>query len=161
MVRAWPSLAIFEDGEAPFLRHWASRWSLLQAADSPLAGRVGVAPLPASCLAGQSLALSALSHYPDQAFRLVSFLAGYDQQVRWAQATGLLPALAAACRADPALGALVAALSTARPLPQTAAYPAISEAIYLQTNKLLAGDQDVDTTAAQIQQSIQAAIDQP
>jgi multiple sugar transport system substrate-binding protein len=161
------SLDAFERGEAVFLRHWASSWVSLGDGDSPLAGRVGVAPLPVPCLVEQGLALSAFSRYPDQAFRLMAFLAGVEGQVAWALATDELPALEAAYHdadlltLDPSLEALPEILSGARPRPQTPVYPAVSEAIYTEVNRMLAGEQDVETTAVQIQQRIEDAIGGP
>jgi ABC-type glycerol-3-phosphate transport system substrate-binding protein len=158
------SFQAFENGDAVFLRHWASTWARLQGEDSPLASRVGVAPLPASCLTGRSLALSTFSPNPDQAFRWMAFLAGYEGQVRWAAATGRLPAMEAAYHdagllaSAPWMEALATVISRARPLPQSAMYPALSEAIYSGVNRLLAGEQDIDTTAGQIQQDIEKAL---
>jgi multiple sugar transport system substrate-binding protein len=161
------SLDAFERGEAVFLRHWASSWASLRGGDSPLAGRVGLAPLPTSCLAEQGLALSAFSHYPDQAFRLMAFLTGAEGQVEWALATDELSALKAAYHdpdllaLEPSLEALPEILSAARPRPQTPVYPVVSEAIYTEVNRMLAGEQDVETTAMQIQERIEDATAGP
>jgi len=38
---------VFHNGKALFMRNWPYAWSLSQAADSPVKGKVGVAPLPA------------------------------------------------------------------------------------------------------------------
>ncbi len=160
------SLRAFENGEAAFLRTWSYAWNQLNAADSPAAGKAGVAPLPASCLAGQSLALSASSLHPGQAFRFMAFLVGYEQQVQLARQTGQRPTLAAAYRhqalaGDPFFSSLSAALAVAHPRPQTAAYPQVSEAISSEVNRMLAGQQDAVTTAANVQQRIEAVLPRP
>jgi multiple sugar transport system substrate-binding protein len=160
------SFRAFESGDAVLLRHWAGAWALLNKPEAPLAGRVGMAHLPASCLTGQSLALSAFSPHPDQAARWLAFLGSYEQQVQWALATGQLPALKTAyddadLRASaPSFEALAAALAVARPLPQIAAYPAASEAIYTEVNHLLVGEQDAETTAARIQSRLEEILGQ-
>ncbi|MEJ2211703.1 MAG: extracellular solute-binding protein, partial [Anaerolineae bacterium] len=58
------TLAAFEDSQTATMRNWFYAWDRLNAPGAPLAGRVALAPLPASCLGGQSLALSASSLYP-------------------------------------------------------------------------------------------------
>jgi multiple sugar transport system substrate-binding protein len=158
------ALAAFQGGDAALMRNWSYAWVLLNEDDSPLAGRVGVAPLPATCLTGQSLALSAYSLHPDQAFGFMAFLAAYDQQLQLALAARQLPAVEAVYR-DPALGdeapffaTLHAALSAARPRPRSAAYQDLSAAIYGEVNKMLAGEQDVATTAANAQRGIESAV---
>lgn len=160
------SLRTFQSGEAAFLRDRSYAWGRLNAADSPVAGRVGVAPLPASCLAGQSLALSAFSLHPDQAFRFMAFLVGYDRQVRLALQTGRPPALATAYQhqalaGDPFFASLPAALAVARPRPRMADFSQVSEAIYTEVNRMLAGQQDAAATAARVQGRIQAVLRGP
>jgi multiple sugar transport system substrate-binding protein len=123
-----------------------------------------VAPLPATCLTGQSLALSAHSLHPEQAFRFMAFLADYDQQLQLAFGADHPPAVEAVYR-DPALGddapffaTLHAALSAARPRPRSAAYQDLSAAIYGEVNKMLAGEQDVAATAVNAQRGIESAV---
>ena len=41
------SRTVFQNGDALFMRNWPYVWQLSQAQDSPLKGKVGVAPLPA------------------------------------------------------------------------------------------------------------------
>jgi multiple sugar transport system substrate-binding protein len=162
--REQTTLAAFQQGDAALMRNWFYAWALLNGEDSPLAGRVGVAPLPATCLAGQSLALSAYSLHPEQAFRFMAFLAAYDQQLQLGLGAGQPPAVEAVYR-DLALGddapffaALHAALSAARPRPRSVAYPDLSAAIYSEVNRMLAGEQDVAATAANAQRGIESAV---
>ena len=49
-------------------------------------------------------------------------------------------------------------LDQARPRPRSAVYPQISEAIYSEVNRMLAGEQDAGETAARIQERIEAAL---
>lgn len=160
------ALSAFQSGDAVFMRNWAYAWNRLVGADSPLAGQVGLAPLPASCLGGQSLALSAHSLHPEQAFRFMSFLVGANQQLLLARQANQTPSLASVylepelLAQDPAYAGLYAALSTSRPRPQSPAYLAISEAIFSETHTMLMGEQDVAAAVANIQRRIEAAIPQ-
>jgi len=158
------ALIAFQEGDTALMRNGSYAWAILNDDDSPLAGRVGVARLPATCLTGQSLALSAFSLHPEQAFRFMAFLAAYDQQLWLALGAGQPPALEAVYH-DRMLGndapfwdALHAALSDARPRPRSVAYQDLSAAIYDEVNKMLAGEQDVAATAANAQRGIESAV---
>jgi len=69
-------------GNAVFMRNWPYAWALLNAKDSPVAGKVEVAPLPkggikgmsASTLGGWQLAVSKYSKNPAVAADLVRYL---------------------------------------------------------------------------------------
>ena len=149
------------------MRNWFYAWDQLNAPGAPLAGLVAIAPLPASCLGGQSLALSASSLHTDQAFRFMAFLTGDEQQIQLGRMRSQSPARLTVysneelLEARPALRSFYDAVVLAQPRPQSPAYPAISEAIYTQVNALLRGEQDVGTTAAMVQAHIQAALDGP
>lgn len=72
----------FQLGNAVFMRNWPYAWALLNAKDSPVAGKVEVAPLPkggmkgrsASTLGGWQLAVSKYSKNPAVAADLVRYL---------------------------------------------------------------------------------------
>ena len=74
----------FQLGNAVFMRNWPYAWALLNAKDSPVAGKVEVAPLPqggikgisASTLGGWQLAVSKYSKNPAVAADLVRYLTG-------------------------------------------------------------------------------------
>jgi multiple sugar transport system substrate-binding protein len=159
----WQALTAFKDGQAVFMRNWFDVWDYLNSEDSSVTGQVGVTALPASCLGGQSLALSAYSLHPHQAMRLMAFMVGYDQQVELAKSASQPPALQAAYHDEnllasaPLFETLHAVFSAARARPSVAPYVSLSEAIYTEVNRLLAGEQDVDATAANIQRRIEAA----
>jgi ABC-type glycerol-3-phosphate transport system substrate-binding protein len=117
--------------------------------------------LPASCLGGQSLALSASSHHPEEAFEFMAFLTAAQQQAQLRQAGVLPPALQAVYRdpallaGDPVLADLHAGLLAARPRPQAPDYAALSEAIYTEVHAFLVGEQDNEITAARIQRRLE------
>jgi multiple sugar transport system substrate-binding protein len=158
------TLSAFGSGEAAFMRNWTYAWDRLNQTDSPVSGRVGLAPLPVSCLGGLSLALSSHSLHPEESARFMAFLAGYDQQLQIAREGIQPPALesvyhdAELLAEAPIVRALQAALSVARPRPQSPAYLEISGAIYTDVNKMLLGEQDVAQTVDHIQEQIEAAL---
>src|SRR5262249_24113904 len=72
---------VFSQGEAVFMRNWPYAWALLNAEDSPVRGRVGVAALPGSdghpgvpTLGGWHLGINRFSQHADLAWQLISFL---------------------------------------------------------------------------------------
>ncbi len=161
------TLNAFQNDGSAFMRNWSYAWDRVNAQESALAGKVGIAPLSASCLGGSSLALSAHSHHPEQAFRFMAFLTDYAQQTQIALQGVQPPALERVysdqdlLAADPSLHDLHAALSATRPRPQTARYSELSEAIYTEVNRMLNGRQDIETTATNIQRRLEAVLGQP
>jgi multiple sugar transport system substrate-binding protein len=158
------SLADFEHGDAVFMRNWAYAWDRLNDNDSPVAGRVGLAPLPVSCLGGQSLALSAHSLHPEQASRFMAFLVDYQQQLQMARMGVQLPALETVYHdvellaGDPIFRDLRTAFSATRARPQSPSYIELSEAIFTEVNKMLRTRQDVEVTATTIQQQLETIL---
>jgi multiple sugar transport system substrate-binding protein len=158
----WQAITSFKNGEAVFLRSWLHAWEYLSSEDSAVAGQVGIAPLPAACLGGQSLALSGHSNQPDKALRLMAFLTGYEQQVEMALAARQPPVLKAAYQdanllaQDPRFRVLQPILSHARSRPSVPTYAQLSEAIYSEVNQMLAGAQGVEATAIKIQNRIES-----
>ena len=80
---------VFQSGNAVFMRNWPYAWSLANADDSPIKGKVGMAVLPhgeggssASTLGGQQLAVSKYSAHPAEAADLVRYLTGAEEQKR-------------------------------------------------------------------------------
>jgi multiple sugar transport system substrate-binding protein len=162
--REGASLAAFRDGNAALMRNWPYAWERLQRDDSAVAGQVGTALLPASCLTGQLLALSARSMYPEQAMRFMRFLVDHDQQLQVALELGRPSALETIyedgnlIEARPFLIALRPALDLARPRPRMPAYAQVSEAVYEEVNRLLTGEQGVEETALNAQRRIEAVL---
>lgn len=82
------ALEPFREGEAAFMRNWAYVYAACQAADSPIRGRFGVAPLPhaagpyhsASVLGGWQLGVSRFSRHPAAAMELVRYLTSPEVQ---------------------------------------------------------------------------------
>ncbi|HWO43926.1 MAG TPA: ABC transporter substrate-binding protein [Candidatus Eisenbacteria bacterium] len=93
------SLALFAQGRAVFHRNWPYAWSVSNdPAVSKVAGRVGVAPLPAfaghrsvSTLGGWQAAISRFSRQPELAWKFASFLTSERIQKRLALSMGRAP----------------------------------------------------------------------
>ena len=160
------ALSTFRDGRAVFMRNWFYAWDRVNEEGSAVAGRVGMAPLPTSCLGGQALALSSSGIHKTEAFRFMTFLAGYDQQLQAALSAGQPPARAVVFQDASLLAAnsgwqdLYAALAVTRPRPSAVPYAELSQAIYTEVNKMLVGRQDPAATAANIQRRIKALFGQ-
>lgn len=92
--------AVFQPGNAVFMRNWPYAWPLLNAEDSPVRGKVGVAVLPrgagpdgrhSATLGGEQLAVSRYSQHPEEAASLVLYLTSRAEQKRRAIVGGLNP----------------------------------------------------------------------
>ncbi len=102
--------AVFQAGDAVFMRNWPYAWALVNGVDSPVQGRVGVASLPTGgpgergmgALGGGALAVSKYSAHPAIAADLVRYLTSPEEQIRRAIAGAFNPTIPSAYR-DPAL----------------------------------------------------------
>lgn len=94
------SRGVFQSGDAVFMRNWPYAWALAQGPDSPVRGKVGVAPLPhgpdgesAATLGGWQLAVSRYSANKQAAADLVRYLTSAEEQKRRAMAGSYLPTI--------------------------------------------------------------------
>jgi trehalose/maltose transport system substrate-binding protein len=132
---------VFQSGNAVFMRNWPYAWALVGGADSPVKGRVGVAPLPrggaggvhAGTLGGGGLAVSKFSRHPEIAADLVRYLASGDEQVRRAIKGAFNPTIPAAYQdaallaARPVMADLYPVLTRATARPARIAGPRYNE----------------------------------
>jgi len=135
----------FQLGNAAFMRNWPYAWALLNAEDSELRGKVGVAPLPrggprgshAATLGGWQLAVSRHSENPEVAADLVRYLTSAAEQKRRALAGAYAPTIPALYQDQEVLAAnpFFAELATA--LPDAVARPsAVTGQHYAQVSTL-------------------------
>lgn len=103
------SRRLFQDGRAVFLRNWPYVWQLAQTGDSPVRGRVGVAPMPsapggvaAGTLGGWGLGISSFSRHPELAMAFIRTATSLEAQRLLCAPTGYAPARKEAYR-DPEL----------------------------------------------------------
>jgi trehalose/maltose transport system substrate-binding protein len=159
------TLAQFAGGNAAFMRHWPYVWQTLNAADAPLRGRVGVAPLPrgglqgehAATIGGWQLAVPASSRNPRLAADLIRYLVSAEVQRERAVTAGYIPSRPALLK-DPAVLAATPYMATAadkrltlvaRPATVTGVwYPEVSARVQRAVFAVLAGREDADAALA-------------
>jgi multiple sugar transport system substrate-binding protein len=134
------SLALFTQGRAVFHRNWPYAWEAANdPASSKIAGRVGIASLPAfpgggkiATLGGWQLAISPFSRHPDLAWKFVAFMTDHAMQKRIALATGRAPARKAlyqdadVLKKNPQFESLFETFVRAVPRPTTPVYVPLS-----------------------------------
>ena len=145
------SRRLFQDGRAVFLRSWSYVWRLVQARDSPLAGKVGVRPMvrasapAAGTLGGWGLGVSRFSRFRDHAVRFVRHAATLPSQRALCIDSGYAPALRAAYddpelrRANPFLAELLRLHEHAVPRPILPRYALASDILQRRLSAALAG----------------------
>ncbi len=87
---------LFQNGDAVFLRNWPYVVGL--AAKSPIQGKFGIKPMvhapgdkSGACLGGWGLGISRMSKHPDEAWRVIQFLASESAERKFILATGYVP----------------------------------------------------------------------
>ena len=122
---------VFQSGKAAFMRNWPYAWSLGNGADSPIKGKIGVAPLPkggadgknAATLGGWQLAVSKYSKNPDAAADLVMYMTSAEVQKDRAIKGSYNPTIASLYQdkevlaANPFFGSLYNVFTSAVPRP--------------------------------------------
>lgn len=147
------SRGVFQNGKAAFMRNWPYAWSLGQAADSPIKGKIGVMPLPmgaggrkAATLGGWNLAVSKYSKNVDAAADLALYLASPEVQKKRAVGGSYNPTIPSLYKdkdvlaANPFMGQLydVFVGAVARPATVTGLkYPEVSQAFWDATHSVL------------------------
>ncbi len=143
----------FGKGEAVFLRSWPYAYDLLQQADSPVRGRVGIAALPRhrdgergeGSTGGSHLAVHRGTRHPDLALDLVRALTSERAQRLMVTGAALYPTRMALYHApdlvqrNPALPEIAALTLAGRPRPVTPYYLAISTLLQPELSAAIVG----------------------
>ena len=153
-----------------FLRNWSYTWGLAQQDDSPIAGKIGVAPLPhfpdkssAACLGGFQYGVNAASKKKHAAIDFLRFLSSPETQLRFATASGLPPTRGsvfddpALAKAQPFLSQLKDVFVGALARPVTAKYPKVTLAIQSGVAKALKTG-DIEAALASTKKKIEAIL---
>ena len=160
-AREEESRAMFQDGNAVFLRNWPYVWAVVNAPDSAVRNKVGIAVLPrgphgavGTTLGGHQLAVSKFSRNSALAIDLVMFMTGRDEQKRRAILLGRSPTIGSLYQ-DPQLLAinpyqeiLRAAAASATPRPSTVTgrkYEQVSTEVWKTVSGVLADGKDPAT----------------
>jgi multiple sugar transport system substrate-binding protein len=146
----------FQNGQALFMRNWPYAVALLNdASQSTVAGRFGVAPMPAgpggrptAALGGSQLAVNARSPHPELAYALMEFLLAPEQMLERARLAGQYPSrramydqpeLAEVLELPPAEVRRI--IEAATPRPATPVYSELSESLQIHLHRALSGQE--------------------
>ena len=161
---------VFQSGNAVFMRNWPYAWALAQGEDSPVRGKVGVAPLPGgtggksvSTLGGWQLAVSRYSKHPAIAADLVRYLTSAKEQKRRAIKNSFNPTIPTLYEdleilaAAPFFADLKAIIRTAvaRPSDVTGSkYNQVSHAFWSAVHQVLSGKSTASDSLAALQRRL-------
>jgi ABC-type glycerol-3-phosphate transport system substrate-binding protein len=145
----------FQNGNAVFMRNWPYPVAAMaDSAQSKVAGKFAVSPMPKSgtapgghataALGGAQLAINAYSESPDAAYKLIAYLTAPEQMLARAQAVGQYPTRPALYD-DPRLKSAIAiplddarrAIESATPRPVTPIYTELSEILQIELHRAL------------------------
>jgi trehalose/maltose transport system substrate-binding protein len=159
--------AVWQAGNAAFMRNWPYAYSLGNQEDSPIAGMFDVSPLPgaepgmsAATLGGWQLAVSQYSENPDAAAALALFLTSEPEQKIRAIEGSYNPTIQSlyededVLEAVPFFGSLfdVFINATARPSTVSAEqYPNVSELYFSAVHSILTGEADAAQAMEQLE----------
>jgi multiple sugar transport system substrate-binding protein len=89
---------LFQSGNTLLMRNWPYAWTLLNAEDSLVKGKVGIKPMvhasgydSAACLGGWGWGISSTTKHPQEAWKAVQFLTSEAAQRQVVLNTGYLP----------------------------------------------------------------------
>ena len=149
------SRGVWQTGKAAFMRNWPYAWSLGQAPDSPIKGKIGVAALPsgsgpgakkAATLGGWQLAVSKYSKNVEAAAALALYMTSPEVQKKRAVGGSYNPTIPELYKdkditaANPFMGELLDVFTNAVARPATATglkYPEVSNAFWDATHEVL------------------------
>ncbi len=145
----------FQNGNAAFMRNWPYPVAAMSdTAQSKVAGKFAVSPMPASgtapnghstaALGGAQLAINAYTEHPDAAYKLIAYLTAPEQMLERAQAVGQYPTRPALYDDARLRGAVAIPLGNARraiesatPRPVTPIYTELSEILQIELHRAL------------------------
>jgi multiple sugar transport system substrate-binding protein len=161
----------FQSGEAVFMRSWPYAYQQMNGGDpgSQIAGKVGIAPLPAfaghgpvTALGGHNNAVSAFSRNIPAATEFIRLAAtSRDVQLSQAQRHSLAPTFRAAYRdlaADPMMALLAKVLPTAKSRPATPEWATISAEMQQQIFAAYTGGRDPRAAVAALRNFLLAIV---
>ena len=162
---------VFQSGNAVFMRNWPYAWTLVDGPDSPVRGKVAVAPLPkggpdgrhAATLGGQMLAVSKFSAHIPEAVDLARHLTDLAEQKRRAIHGGANPTIPSlyedpdVLAANPFLGELAKAVGNTvnRPAQATGIrYNQVSAEFSASVHEILTGRRGAKEALADLDRAL-------
>ncbi len=163
----------FQNENALFERNWPYAWKLHNQESSPVAGKVGIAPLPhfpdgnsVATLGGWHIGISPYSRLKQQAWQFVAFVTSFEIQKRLALELGWNPGRKDVYKDSevlekmPHFEQLQKAFSHAVARPNVPYYSYLSRILQRHVNAVLAGNTPVGKALDQAQKEMQTAFEQ-
>jgi multiple sugar transport system substrate-binding protein len=164
----------FQNGEAALMRNWPYAAGPMQdTAESRVAGRFAVAPMPAApggrptaAFGGAQLAINAFSPEAEAAWLVIDYLTRPEQMLERAQVVGQFPtriavyddpALADALEIPPAQARRI--IEAAVPRPVTPVYTQLSEILQIQLHRALSRQAAPEAALARAAEEMQELLD--
>jgi trehalose/maltose transport system substrate-binding protein len=170
------SRAVWQAGNAAFMRNWPYAYGLGNGDDSAIAGLFDYVPLPmgaassAACLGGWQLAVSRYSDSPAAAASVALFMASYDEQkIRALSPQGANPTIPALyddpelVDANPLFQRMGPILATAYPRPSgitAARYNDASTIFFNGVHGVLTGQVDAQTAVEDMELDLQDLLEE-
>ena len=162
----------FKAGQVVFAVNWGFAWDRFKEdADSKVAGKVGVMPLPAvaggksaTCIGGWQWALSAFSKSKPEAAKLIKFLSSPEASKFLAVQGSLLPTATAVYQDAEVLKAVpwfkdaAEVVAAGRSRPQSKDYGQVSDIIRTTTSAVLARTKKPDEGVAEIESRLRRVM---
>ncbi|BAL24983.1 ABC transporter substrate-binding protein [Azoarcus sp. KH32C] len=165
------SRAVFQNGDAVFMRNWPYAYLLTQDKSSPVKGKVGVVPIPmggedgqhAATLGGWQWAVSAYSKNPEAGAKLVRILSEAETQKRAFLLLGIPPARiesyqdAEVQAKAPYLAEFKDVFANAVPRPSTptrSQFPKVSKAVFNAGYDVLSGRATGEQAVADLEEKL-------
>jgi multiple sugar transport system substrate-binding protein len=167
-----PSRTVFTDGNAIFLRNWSYVWDASQdPANSKVAGKVGVAPLPsfeggksASTMGGYQFMVAKNAKNKEAAIKFAQFLSSRESQLYYAKKVAFSPTRPAVLedeelrKESPFLTELADVFNGTVARPVTPKYPQISLKLQATVSAALTGSLSVEKAVEMLDRDIQAIL---
>jgi trehalose/maltose transport system substrate-binding protein len=167
--------AVWQAGNAAFMRNWPYAYGLGNGEDSAVAGNFGYVPLPMGaagtfgCLGGWQLGVSQYSDNVEAAVSVAAFLASpAEQKIRALSPQGANPTIPSLYEdqelldANPLFGAMGPILAAALPRPSgitAERYNEASTLFYTAVNSVLRGDIDAQTAMEDLEIDLQELLE--
>ena len=166
-----PVRMTFQSGNAMFERNWPYAWGLHNADDSPVKGKVGIAPLPhfpghesAATLGGWHIGMNIYSKRKEATWEFIKFVESFETQKGFAMNLGWNPGRKDVyddpdvVEKSPHLKALKDVFVGAVPRPGVPYYTKLSDAIQKYVNAAIAGKMDPKDALNKAQEEVEEII---
>ncbi|MCC3145606.1 ABC transporter substrate-binding protein [Halanaerobium sp. Z-7514] len=146
----------FNQADSAFQRNWFYVWGHVQAEDSPVKGKVGMAPMPvgpngeesAATLGGWNMAINNFSNHKEEAATFIKYITNEEAQIENALNTGRLPTLKSVYNSEkvleeyPHFEELYDVFINAKPRPVSPMYSQISEVMQREIHSVITGSKN-------------------